>query len=139
MGQTHGEMSYNVAERWCGEVARREDARVARRLYRRQEVDGSTGWTKGRSWTIVSTTCRTWGSWRCECKALGGEPVGWQRWRRQLLEQTREKMMVLAQGHDGILHLAEYSLLLGVKLQDVPPEIGGRQQGLAKYGLPAQG
>jgi hypothetical protein len=76
---------------------------------------------------------------QCEREALGGEPVGWHRWRRQLLEQTREKVIVFAQGHYGIFHLAEYSLLLGVKLKDVPPDIGGRQQVLAKYGLPARG
>lgn len=71
----------------------------------------------------------------CEQAALGGEPVGWQRWRRQLLEQTREKVIVLAQGDDGIFHLAEYSLLVGVKLKDRPPGIGTRQDMLAKYGL----
>jgi hypothetical protein len=73
-----------------------------------------------------------------EREAMGGEPVGWQRWRRQLLEQTRQKVIVFAQGHYGIFHLAEYSLLLGVKLKDVPPEIGGRQQVLAKHRLPAR-
>ena len=26
---------------------------------------------------------------------------GWQRWRRQLLEQNRDTVMVLAQGYDG--------------------------------------
>jgi hypothetical protein len=35
----------------------------------------------------------------CEREATGGEPVGWQRWRRQLLEQTRDKVIVLAQGY----------------------------------------
>jgi hypothetical protein len=34
-----------------------------------------------------------------EPEATGGEPVGWQRWRRQLLEQTRDKVIVFAQGH----------------------------------------
>jgi hypothetical protein len=75
----------------------------------------------------------------CEREAMGGERVGWQRWRRQILEQTREKVMVCAQGHDGIFPLAEYSLLLGVKRKDVPPDIGGRQQVLATYALPARG
>jgi hypothetical protein len=75
----------------------------------------------------------------CEREAMGGERVGWQRWRRQILEQTREKVMVCAQGHDGIFPLAEYSLLLGVKRKDVPPEIGSRQHVWAKYGLPARG
>lgn len=75
----------------------------------------------------------------CEREARGGEPVGWQRWRRQLLEQTRDQVIVFAQGYYGIFHLAAYSLLLGVKLQDVPPEIGSRQQVLATYGLTSRG
>jgi hypothetical protein len=72
---------------------------------------------------------------QCEREARGGEPVGWQRWRRQLLEQTRDKVIVFAQGYYGIFHLAEYSLLLGVKLKDRPPGIGTRQEILAKYQL----
>jgi DDE family transposase len=75
----------------------------------------------------------------CEREASGGEPVGWQRWRRQLLEQTRDQVIVFAHGYYGIFHLAEYSLLVGVKLKDVPPEIGSRQQVLTKYKLPARG
>jgi hypothetical protein len=72
---------------------------------------------------------------QCEREATGGESVGWQRWRRQLLEQTREKVIVFAQGCDGIFHLAEDSLLVGVKLKDRPPGIGTRQDILAKYKL----
>jgi hypothetical protein len=71
--------------------------------------------------------------------ALGEEPVGWQRWRRQLLEQNRDKVIVFAHGYYGIFHVAEYSLLLGAKLKDVPPEIGTLQEVLAKYGLTAHG
>ena len=63
----------------------------------------------------------------CEREAMKGEAVGWQRWRRQLLEQTRDQVIVCAQGYDGIVHLAEYSLLLGVQLKNVLPEIGSRQ------------
>jgi hypothetical protein len=40
MRQTPDEIPQNVAERWCWEVARRDDLRIARRLYRKQEVDG---------------------------------------------------------------------------------------------------
>jgi hypothetical protein len=57
---------------------------------------------------------------QCEPEATGGEPVGWQRWRRQLLEQTRDDVIVFTQGDYGIFHLAEYSLLLRAKLKDVP-------------------
>jgi Transposase DDE domain len=72
---------------------------------------------------------------QCEREAMGGEPVGWQRWRRQLLEQTREQVIVFAQGYYGIFHMAEYSILLGARLKDVPPSIGTSQQIRAKYGL----
>jgi hypothetical protein len=40
MGQTHDEITQNLTERRCWEVARRDDCRVARRLYRKQLVDG---------------------------------------------------------------------------------------------------
>ncbi len=74
---------------------------------------------------------------QCEREAAGGEPVGWQRWRRQLLEQTRDQVIVFAQGYYGIFHRAEYSRLLGAKLKDVPPGIGTLPEILAKYGLRA--
>jgi hypothetical protein len=32
----------------------------------------------------------------CEREALGGEAVGWQRWRRQFLEQTSDQIIVFA-------------------------------------------
>jgi hypothetical protein len=40
MGQTRGEIDHILAERLCWQAARRDDARVARRLYRKQVVDG---------------------------------------------------------------------------------------------------
>jgi len=60
----------------------------------------------------------------CEQETTEGEPVGWQCWRRQLLQQTRDKVIVFAQRYYGIFHLAEYSLLLGVRLKNKPPGIG---------------
>ena len=50
----------------------------------------------------------------------------------------RDMMIIFAGAYDGIFHIAEYSLLLGVKLKDLPPGIGTCQQILAKYGLAAQ-
>jgi hypothetical protein len=74
-----------------------------------------------------------------EPAATGGEPVGWQRWRRQGLEHTRHLVSVFAHGAYGILHLAEYSRLSGVKLKDVPPGIGTLPEILAKYRLRVHG
>lgn len=48
---------------------------------------------------------------------------------------TRDHVIVFAQGYYGIFHLAEYSLLVGGKLKDLPPGIGTRQEVLAKYRL----
>jgi hypothetical protein len=74
----------------------------------------------------------------CEPDATGDEPVGWPRLRRQLLEQTRDQVIVLAQGSYGMFHIAEFALLMGVKLKDVPPGIGTRHDILAKHGLPLE-
>jgi hypothetical protein len=73
----------------------------------------------------------------CAQADTGNEPVGWQRWRRQLSPQTRDHVMVFAQDGYGIFPLAEYSLLLGVKRKDVPPGVGTHQETLAKFGLTA--
>jgi hypothetical protein len=70
-----------------------------------------------------------------ERAAVGQEPLGWQRWRRQLLQQNRDKVIVFAGGWYGIFHVAEYSLLLGVRLKEVPPGLGSRQEVLKKYRL----
>ena len=40
MQQTRDEITENLTERRCWEVARRDDTRIARRLYRKQVVDG---------------------------------------------------------------------------------------------------
>jgi hypothetical protein len=40
MPQTREEIATNLAERLCWQVAHRDDPRVARRLYRKQVVDG---------------------------------------------------------------------------------------------------
>jgi hypothetical protein len=75
----------------------------------------------------------------CEPDDMGQEPVGWQRWRRQLWEQTREQVIVFAQGCDGRFQMAEYSRLVGVTIKDRPPGIGTRQPILAKHGITAHG
>lgn len=85
--------------------------------------------------TLAMVALATAYRWPAEQAAVGDEPVGWQRWRRQLFQQNRDKVIIFAQGWYGIFHGAEYSLLLGVKLQEPPPEIGSRRDVLKKYGL----
>jgi hypothetical protein len=83
--------------------------------------------------TLLMFALATAYRWQCEQEESAGEPVGWQRWRRQLQEQTRDLVIVFAQDSYGIFHLAEYSLLLGVNIKDRPPGIGTRPQILTKY------
>jgi hypothetical protein len=71
--------------------------------------------------------------------AMGQEPVGWRRWRRQLLDQTREQVRVCAQGGSGIFPMAAYALLVGGNIHDRPPGLGTRQHILAKHGITAHG
>ena len=40
MQQTRDEITENLTERLCWEVARRDETRIARRLYRKPVVDG---------------------------------------------------------------------------------------------------
>jgi hypothetical protein len=55
-----------------------------------------------------------------EQEAMGNEPVRWQRWWHQLPAHRRDKVSVFAEGCNGIFPMAEYALLLGVKLKDRP-------------------
>jgi hypothetical protein len=68
-----------------------------------------------------------------------GEPLGGQRWRRPRLEHTRHLVIVFAQGSYGLLHLAAYSRLSGVKRKDGPPGIGTLPAILAKDRLRGHG
>jgi hypothetical protein len=43
--------------------------------------------------------------------------------------------IVFAQGDDGIFHMAEDLLQVGVSIKDRPPGTGTRQEVLAQYGL----
>jgi hypothetical protein len=47
MRQTHDEITQNLAERLCWQVARRDAARLARRLYRKPLVAGVYRWDEG--------------------------------------------------------------------------------------------
>src|SRR5215813_12980078 len=53
MNQTREDVAQNLAERLCWQAARRDDTRVARRLYRRQVVDGSYRLDEGALWDDV--------------------------------------------------------------------------------------
>jgi hypothetical protein len=57
MQQTGAEVTHNLAERLCWHAARRDDARVARRLYRRQVVDGVYRLDEGALLDDFFTSC----------------------------------------------------------------------------------
>jgi hypothetical protein len=56
MQQTREEMTQNLSERLCWEVARRDDARTTSKWSM-----ACTGWTNGRCWTSFSISCESLG------------------------------------------------------------------------------
>jgi len=68
-------------------------------------------------------------------EATGGEPVGWHGWRRRLLQQTRDQVIVCAHGDDGLFQIAAYARWRGVRRNATPPGLGTRQDILANYRL----
>jgi hypothetical protein len=70
--------------------------------------------------TLLMFALATAYRWQFEQADTRGEQLGWQRWRRQLLEQTRDLVIVFAQDDYGLFHLAEYSLLVEGQPQRSP-------------------
>ncbi len=67
---------------------------------------------------------------------LAGE--GLQRWRRRLQRENRDLVIVFAGQHYGIFHATELLVLAGVRVRDLPPHLGSRDDILRRYGcLPA--
>jgi hypothetical protein len=50
MNQTREDVTQHLAERLCGQAVRRDSSRGARRLYRRQVVDGVYRLDEGALW-----------------------------------------------------------------------------------------
>ena len=67
---------------------------------------------------------------------LAGE--GPLRWRRQLQQENRDQVIVFVGHQYGIFHASELLVLLGVRVRDLPPHLGSRDDILRRYGcLPA--
>ena len=64
---------------------------------------------------------------------LGGE--GAQRWRRRLKQENRNKVIVFVGEHYGIFHLAEFMVLAGLRLKEIPPELGTPADILMRFTL----
>jgi hypothetical protein len=66
---------------------------------------------------------------------LGGE--GTTAWRRRLLQENRDKVIVFVGEHYGIFHATEFAILAGmrVKPKGIPPELGSSADILVRYGL----
>lgn len=64
---------------------------------------------------------------------LGGE--GAQRWRRRLKQENRNKLIVFVGEHYGIFHSTEFAVLVGLRVKDIPPELGSPADILARFAL----
>jgi hypothetical protein len=66
---------------------------------------------------------------------LGGQ--GPARWRRQLQQENRDKVIVFIGQHYGIFDTHELLVLLGVPVRDLPPQLGSPADILHRYGCSA--
>jgi hypothetical protein len=64
---------------------------------------------------------------------LEGEGV--QRWQRRLKQENRNKLIVFVGEHYGIFHLAEFAVLAGLRLKEIPLELGTPADILARFDL----
>jgi len=62
---------------------------------------------------------------------------GARAWRRELKAENRKKVIVFVQGRYGIFHVAEFSVLAGLRIRamGIPPKLGSPADILARYGL----
>jgi hypothetical protein len=62
---------------------------------------------------------------------------GARAWRRELKAENRNKVIVFVQQYYGIFHVAEFSVLAGlrIKAMGIPPELGTPADILARYEL----
>jgi hypothetical protein len=77
--QTREAIAQHLAERLCGQAARRDDSRVARRLYRRPVVDGVDRLDEGALLDDL-----------CSCLP----PLGVVDWRSDVRRTTIQRAMV---------------------------------------------
>jgi hypothetical protein len=63
---------------------------------------------------------------------LGGQ--GALRWRRQLVRQSRDRVLVLVGRQYGIFDIHELLVLLGVQLRCLPSYLGSAADILRRYG-----
>jgi hypothetical protein len=65
------------------------------------------------------------------------EGEGATAWRRRLLQENRDKVIVFVDEHYGIFHVMEFAILAGlhIKAEGIPPELGSSADILAHYGL----
>jgi len=58
-----------------------------------------------------------------------------RHYRQRIARENREKVWVRVGEVYGIFHLAELSVLSGIRLKELPPEVGTREQIFRRYGL----
>jgi len=56
------------------------------------------------------------------------------RWRRQLQRENRDKVIVFMDHYYGIFHASELLVLSGVRVRELPPHLGSRDDILRRYG-----
>ena len=61
--------------------------------------------------------------------------MGIRRWRQQIKKEGKNKAVVFIEDSYGIFYLAEIMILSGIRVKDIPPAAGTREDILRRYEL----
>jgi len=61
--------------------------------------------------------------------------LGIRRWREEIKRKGKNKAVVFIEDTYGIFWLAEIMILSGIKVKDIPPQAGTREEIFSRYGL----
>jgi hypothetical protein len=87
----------------------------------------------GRSVASLTQAPASSGEAAISTALLSGE--GTARWRVRLKQENRDQIIVFVGAAYGIFHLAVFSILIGIRLRELPAHVGTKEAILARYGL----
>ncbi len=63
------------------------------------------------------------------------ESLGVRRWRRIIRQRTQDHVIAFVDAHYGVFYMTEFLLLVGMRVKEIPDEVGSREDVFRRYNL----